>query len=83
LELALDLMEVLQKGAAAPQELAKAPKLAQWAYGASAWLDCPYVVGGGGCAIYEDRPFLCRLYGNTPELACPHGPRFGRCPATY
>ena len=29
-----------------------------------------------GCAIYEDRPFMCRLFATTveePLLTCPHG----------
>lgn len=37
-------------------------------------LDCPYSKGGA-CEIYEQRPFICRLFGATedPKLACPHG----------
>lgn len=38
-------------------------------------LDCPYSAGGN-CEVYEDRPFICRLYGTAPEeprLRCPHG----------
>jgi uncharacterized protein len=35
---------------------------------------CPYVIeNGGGCAIYDNRPFLCRLFGTVPGLPCPHG----------
>jgi Fe-S-cluster containining protein len=26
-----------------------------------------------GCTIYEDRPFMCRLYGTTEALKCPLG----------
>lgn len=37
-------------------------------------LRCPYIEKGG-CAIYEVRPFLCRLYGTVPKLSCPHGCR--------
>lgn len=35
---------------------------------------CPYSANGA-CEIYEDRPFICRLYGtvDTPRLRCPHG----------
>jgi Fe-S-cluster containining protein len=35
-------------------------------------LDCPYSTPLG-CEVYADRPFLCRLFGTVPELACPHG----------
>ena len=37
-------------------------------------LDCPYSLAGK-CDIYEDRPFICRLYGATsdPGMQCPHG----------
>lgn len=36
---------------------------------------CPYARPGHGCAIYEDRPFICRLFGTTedPMLTCTHG----------
>lgn len=37
---------------------------------------CPYVIANnGGCAVYDDRPFMCRLFGNTEikMLKCPHG----------
>lgn len=35
-------------------------------------LDCPYSYNGK-CDVYEDRPILCRLYGTTVDLPCPHG----------
>lgn len=37
-------------------------------------LDCPYIKSGG-CAIYQDRPFLCRLFGAVERgrMKCPHG----------
>jgi Fe-S-cluster containining protein len=37
-------------------------------------LDCPYIENGG-CAIYQDRPFLCRLFGAVERgrMKCPHG----------
>lgn len=38
-------------------------------------LDCAYAIAGS-CAIYENRPFMCRLFGTAPEdelLRCPHG----------
>jgi Fe-S-cluster containining protein len=36
---------------------------------------CDYARPGHGCAIYEDRPFLCRLFGysEAPQLTCVHG----------
>lgn len=37
-------------------------------------LDCPYSTPHG-CAIYEERPMMCRLFGavDDPMLRCPHG----------
>lgn len=32
---------------------------------------CPYLKGDK-CIIYEVRPLVCRLYGNSPDLPCPH-----------
>ena len=29
--------------------------------------------GDDGCTIYEQRPFICRLYGCGPGLACAKG----------
>jgi uncharacterized protein len=36
---------------------------------------CPYARPGHGCAIYNDRPLLCRLFGTSesPDLTCRHG----------
>lgn len=28
---------------------------------------------GGRCAIYEDRPMVCRLWGMMERMVCPHG----------
>ena len=39
-------------------------------------LMCPYISpNGGGCEIYKQRPFICRLFGTSffPPLRCPHG----------
>ena len=35
---------------------------------------CPFFKGG--CTVYDDRPFMCRLFGTAPDarLTCPHGP---------
>lgn len=35
-------------------------------------LSCPYL-GEKGCEVYDDRPLICRLFGTTPRLPCPHG----------
>lgn len=39
-------------------------------------LDCPYA-SRQGCACYEQRPLLCRMFGavSTPRLRCPFGRR--------
>ena len=38
-------------------------------------MDCPYINPLGGCDCYDNRPFLCRLFGTvkTPLMRCPHG----------
>lgn len=37
-------------------------------------IDCPYIQKGH-CSIYENRPFICRLFGaaKDKQLECPHG----------
>jgi len=39
----------------------------------SKW-SCTYL-GATGCTVYDDRPLICRLFGTTPALLCPHGRR--------
>jgi uncharacterized protein len=73
LETAHDILDVLSQGGASAQELAKAPKLTAWGQAGADCLTCPYALKGLGCAIYNDRPFLCRLFGTVPSMACPHG----------
>ena len=34
--------------------------------------NCPALVDGG-CSVYEDRPTVCRLWGATQSMPCPHG----------
>lgn len=34
---------------------------------------CPALDTAGRCTVYADRPFICRLWGATELLACPHG----------
>lgn len=35
---------------------------------------CPHL-GESGCQVYSERPLICRLFGTTPRLPCPHGQR--------
>jgi len=34
--------------------------------------DCP-LLKNRRCTVYEVRPLICRLWGLTPDMACPHG----------
>ena len=34
--------------------------------------DCPHL-GVAGCEVYDERPLICRLFGTTTRLKCPHG----------
>lgn len=36
--------------------------------------NCVYL-GKLGCEVYGERPLICRLFGTTPQLACPNGKR--------
>lgn len=36
-------------------------------------LTCSHLGQDGRCAIYDKRPMICRLFGATRELRCPHG----------
>jgi Fe-S-cluster containining protein len=33
---------------------------------------CPWFQDGG-CSVYEARPFVCRFFGHTDLMTCPHG----------
>lgn len=35
--------------------------------------DCPKLQKGVGCSVYENRPFLCRLFAASEVLPCPYG----------
>lgn len=35
-------------------------------------LTCPWYQGGQ-CTVHEVRPALCRLFGHSPRMNCPHG----------
>lgn len=34
---------------------------------------CPALNVFGRYSVYEDRPFVCRLWGMVPSMRCPHG----------
>ena len=36
---------------------------------------CSHLTEDGKCAIYAERPYVCRLWGTTPMMVCPHGCR--------
>lgn len=36
-------------------------------------IDCPFLTAENRCAVYEQRPMVCRLWGSTENLSCPHG----------
>lgn len=35
-------------------------------------LNCVHL-GPHGCTVYDERPLICRLFGTTPRMPCPHG----------
>jgi Fe-S-cluster containining protein len=58
-----------------PEEMARLPVKSIAEHDAAfAELNCPYL-GKNGCEVYMERPLICRLFGTTPKLACPHGKR--------
>ncbi len=34
---------------------------------------CPALTPVGQCGVYDDRPLICRLWGTTKSMRCPHG----------
>lgn len=36
-------------------------------------LTCSHLTADRRCAIYSQRPLICRLYGAVRKMACPHG----------
>lgn len=34
---------------------------------------CPLLTEAKRCKLYDVRPFICRIWGLTPRLRCPHG----------
>ncbi|GLK69209.1 hypothetical protein GCM10008179_28470 [Hansschlegelia plantiphila] len=61
---------------AGPVERERAPLLHESVAAAVAGgcASCPYGAAGS-CEVYDDRPFICRLYGTVEDLRCPHGRR--------
>ncbi len=56
-------------------EMARLPVKTEAEHAAAlAELNCPHL-GERGCTVYAERPLICRLFGTTPRLACPHGRR--------
>lgn len=57
------------------EEMARLPvKSAAEHDAALADLSCPHL-RDKGCGVYAERPLICRLFGTTPQLVCPHGRR--------
>ncbi|MFJ4383154.1 YkgJ family cysteine cluster protein [Pseudomonas sp. NPDC089408] len=55
------------------EEMARLPRKTQAEQDAALErLDCVHL-GPNGCTVYEERPMICRLFGTTPQLACPRG----------
>ena len=60
---------------ASSEEMARLPVKSEAEHEAAlAELSCPHL-GDKGCRVYAERPLICRLFGTTPRLACPHGRR--------
>lgn len=58
---------------ASSEEVARLPIKSNAAHDtALAELNCVYL-GKQGCEVYAERPLICRVFGATPKLACPHG----------
>jgi hypothetical protein len=54
-------------------EMARLPRKSSAVHEAAlAELSCPHL-GASGCEVYDERPLICRLFGTTPSLPCPHG----------
>ncbi|WP_373973626.1 YkgJ family cysteine cluster protein [Chitinibacter sp. SCUT-21] len=50
------------------------PKSAAQREAALAEYNCPHL-GENGCTVYAERPLICRVFGTTTSLPCPHGRR--------
>ena len=38
-------------------------------------LACPLLAPDGSCSVHAVRPLICRLWGVSPRMPCPHGCR--------
>ena len=55
------------------EEMARLPVKSEAVHEAAlAELSCPHL-GCNGCEVYAERPIICRLFGTTKSLPCPHG----------
>ncbi|MGL6072377.1 YkgJ family cysteine cluster protein [Craterilacuibacter sp.] len=55
------------------EEMARLPRKSAAEHEAAlASLSCPHL-GDKGCQVYSERPLICRLFGTTASLPCPHG----------
>ncbi|WP_283149377.1 YkgJ family cysteine cluster protein [Silvimonas soli] len=60
---------------ATSEEMSRLPRKSREQQDAAlAELNCVHL-GDQGCQVYSERPLVCRLFGTTPRLACPHGKR--------
>jgi len=58
---------------ASPEEMSRLPEKseAEHAEALANW-NCPHLADNG-CTVYDERPLVCRLFGTTARLLCPHG----------
>ena len=57
------------------EEMARLPVKGEAEHAAAlADFSCPHL-GDKGCQVYAERPLICRLFGTSPQLACPNGKR--------
>lgn len=58
---------------ASSEEMARLPRTTRAKQDAAlAEYNCVHL-GPNGCQVYDQRPLICRLFGTTPNLPCPHG----------
>lgn len=58
---------------ASSEEMARLPVKSAAAHDAALdELNCVHL-GAQGCEVYEQRPLICRLFGTSQSLPCPHG----------
>jgi Fe-S-cluster containining protein len=58
---------------ASSEEMARLPVKSAAAHEAALnELNCVHL-GPQGCEVYDQRPLICRLFGTTKSLPCPHG----------